>query len=55
MEIQDIFINLFEKEVINIDIRYLWNVYMLKMKKLASLVIILGNNMLNGESLIFLS
>ena len=57
MEIQDIFINLFEKEIVNIDIRYLWNVYVLKMRyKLASFEIILGNNiMLNGESLILMS
>ena len=55
MEIQDIFINLFEKEVINIDIKYLWNVYVLKMKKLVSLELTLGNNMLDGESLILLS
>ena len=46
---------MFEKEIINIDIKYLWNVYMLKMKKLASLEIALGNNMLNGESLILMS
>ena len=54
-EIQDIFINLFEIEVINIDIKYLWNVYVFKMSNLVSLELILGNNMLDGESLILIS
>ena len=54
-EMQDIFISLFEIDVINIDIKYLWNVYVLKMKKLVSLEMVLGNNVLNGESLILLN
>ena len=46
---------MFEKQIVNIDIKYLWNVYIFKINNLASLEIILGNNMLDGESLILLS
>ena len=44
VEIQDIFIDLFEKEVVNIDIRYLKNVYFLKMINLVALEVNLVNN-----------
>ena len=36
-EIQDIFIDLFDLGIINIDIRYLKNVYFLKMNELVAL------------------
>ena len=41
--------------IVNIDIRYLWNVYVLKMNNLVSFELILGNNMLNKDGLILLS
>ena len=41
--------------MINIDIRYLWNVYVLKMNNLVSVELILGNNMLGEDGLILLS
>ena len=44
MEIQDIFINLFDKEVENNDIGYLKNVYFLKMNNLVALEVNLVNN-----------
>ena len=44
IEIQDIFIDLFGIKVVNIDIRYLKNVYFLKMIKLVALEVNLVNN-----------
>ena len=55
IEIQDIFINLFDLSIVNIDIRYLWNVYVLKMNNLISFELILGNNVLNEDGLILLN
>ena len=55
MEIQDIFIILFEKEVIDIDIRYLQSVYLFKMNKLISLEINLVNNKIEDEGLIIIT
>ena len=55
MEIQDIFIILFEKEVIDIDIRYLQSVYLFKMNKLVSLEINLVNNKIEDEGLIIIT
>ena len=42
-------------ELVNIDIRYLWNVYLLKMTNLVSFELILGNNVLDKDGLILLS
>ena len=46
---------MFDLEVVNIDIRYLWNVYLLKMTNLVSFELILGNNVLDKDGLILLS
>ena len=47
--VQDIFINLFDLSIININIRYLKNVYFLKMKNLVALEINLINNWIENE------
>ena len=44
VEIQDIFINLFDLDVTNNDIIYLKNVYFLKMNELVALEVNLINN-----------
>ena len=42
---------MFEKNVSNIDIKYLWNVYVLKMIGLVSLEIMLSNNLIEWDGL----
>ena len=51
VEIEDTFISLFEKEIDNVDIKYLLNVYVLKMSSLVSLEIMLVNNFISDVGL----
>ena len=50
VEIQDIFINLFDLEVKNVDVKYLKNVYFLKMNELVALEVNLINNDIENEN-----
>ena len=52
MLIGNIFIDLFENSVVDIDIKYLLNVYVLKMIKLVSLEIMLSSNDIEWDGLV---